>query len=590
MRSCLGVSLGTANLVAVADGRATVRPAAVTVPSGLSVTGFVERVGDPVPLVLADHSVHRPETLAAAAVEDLTRWASPQRRPDLVTVAVPAHWSGAAIGAFRSAAPHVTVVSEVSAAVTALQASPGLPTRGVIALCDLGAGGSSITLVDAGNGFAAVGDTVRLDVLSGDGVDGAVLQHVLAEIETDPGGTAHVAALSGLRDRCRAAKERLSVETATGLVWGRTTVRLTRPELEALIDDAVGGFVDAVVTTLHRYGVSPAALAAVATVGGGARIPLVTERLSEALQRPVITTPGAALAAAAGAELLARRGAEPVAQTVSVAAPMTAANATVAAPVTPLAWSAEADDPGAHAVFEDETVYATAYARPDVHFEPDEIDEADVEPLGWYRRPGVLFAAAACLAAVATTGLVLTAQVGPVEADASDIAAPVATAPVQAPTMPVEIAPPPPPVTETVAAAPAPRVVQAAPQSPAPQRVVAKQAAPQAVPRPAAPATETVAAPAPSTTPTPTPTPSSTPTPTPSSTPTPTPSSTPTPTPTPTSTPAPTSTPPPVTSQPVPVETPTATQEPAPAETPVTETPATETPATECVPTAELAC
>ena len=32
---------------------------------------------------------------------------------------------------------------------------PGVPTRGVIALCDFGGTGTSITLVDAANGFAA---------------------------------------------------------------------------------------------------------------------------------------------------------------------------------------------------------------------------------------------------------------------------------------------------------------------------------------------------------------------------------------------------------------------------------------------------
>ncbi|PRC49284.1 hypothetical protein C6A85_75525, partial [Mycobacterium sp. ITM-2017-0098] len=83
MRSSLGVSLGTANLVAVADGRPFIRPAVLTAPSGVSATGFVERVGDPVPLVLADGSIHRAETLTAAAIEELVRWARPQHRPDV---------------------------------------------------------------------------------------------------------------------------------------------------------------------------------------------------------------------------------------------------------------------------------------------------------------------------------------------------------------------------------------------------------------------------------------------------------------------------------------------------------------------------
>ena len=41
------------------------------------------------------------------------------------------------------------------AALTALQHDPGVPTRGVIALCDFGGTGTSITLADAANGLRA---------------------------------------------------------------------------------------------------------------------------------------------------------------------------------------------------------------------------------------------------------------------------------------------------------------------------------------------------------------------------------------------------------------------------------------------------
>ncbi|PWQ89119.1 hypothetical protein DKX15_15710, partial [Enterococcus faecium] len=106
-------------------------------------------------------------------------------------------------------------------------------------------------------------------------VDRALLQHVLAQFETEPGGTAHVATLAGLREQCRMAKERLSSETATALAYGHTTVRVTRTELDGLIAADLNLFVDTLLSTLDRYGIAPAQLAAVATVGGGARIPLV---------------------------------------------------------------------------------------------------------------------------------------------------------------------------------------------------------------------------------------------------------------------------------------------------------------------------
>ena len=78
-----GVSIGTTNLVAARPGQAPVtrgsvltlwdeRPAKWAPGAGGTVSArFVERVGDPVPLVAADGSAHRGEALTAEAVEAL---------------------------------------------------------------------------------------------------------------------------------------------------------------------------------------------------------------------------------------------------------------------------------------------------------------------------------------------------------------------------------------------------------------------------------------------------------------------------------------------------------------------------------------
>mgnify|MGYP000697523336 CR=1 FL=1 len=87
----IGVSIGTSNLVAVRVGRAPVsRRAVLTLfghlpaevgtpeenghlpdPDGMVVRGFVERVGDPVPLVVGDGASYRGETLLATALSAL---------------------------------------------------------------------------------------------------------------------------------------------------------------------------------------------------------------------------------------------------------------------------------------------------------------------------------------------------------------------------------------------------------------------------------------------------------------------------------------------------------------------------------------
>jgi len=64
----LGLSVGATNLAATRDGQtAVIRPAELTV-QGQRLTGFVDRVGDPVPLIAPDGSKHRSEELLADAM------------------------------------------------------------------------------------------------------------------------------------------------------------------------------------------------------------------------------------------------------------------------------------------------------------------------------------------------------------------------------------------------------------------------------------------------------------------------------------------------------------------------------------------
>ncbi|MBV9639020.1 MAG: molecular chaperone, partial [Mycobacteriaceae bacterium] len=193
---------------------------------GLLIADFVERVGDPVGIVAADGSVHRADALVAAALHALMSTITDGLAPaEPATVAFPAHWSAPAVAALRRAlaalpewsgrsgwsavAGGLPVISDATAALAALAHEPGLPARGVVALCDFGGTGSSITLADAGNGLRPIGPTVRHTDLSGELVDHALLRHVLADLPVDLSDTAALGSLSRLRADCRGAKERL---------------------------------------------------------------------------------------------------------------------------------------------------------------------------------------------------------------------------------------------------------------------------------------------------------------------------------------------------------------------------------------------
>src|ERR1700704_5710280 len=210
MSDSLGLSIGMTNVVAARIGRPPVmrrsvltlfndRAPEVGVPGenpnltqpGLVLSGFVERVGDPVPLVAADGSPHRGERVLVEALDSMAR-----------TVG-----GGAPIANGVPAA----LIPDSVAALAALQAAPGLPSSGVVALVDLGGSGTSITLADAGSNFDQIGETVRYPDFSGDQIDQALLNHVVAGIgeanNADPTGTAAVGSLAKLRDECRQAQE-----------------------------------------------------------------------------------------------------------------------------------------------------------------------------------------------------------------------------------------------------------------------------------------------------------------------------------------------------------------------------------------------
>nr|WP_273733536.1 Hsp70 family protein [Mycolicibacterium septicum] len=615
MRDCLGLSVGATNLVAIADHAPLVRRAVLTVsahrgavvgaPSsvdgGLVFTDFVGRVGDPVPLVATDGSTHHAERLLAGAVEALTRETSPARRPDVSVLAVPAHWGGGAVESVRRAMPGVRVVPDSVAALTAIQAHPGLPARGVVALCDFGGSGTSLTLADAAAGFATIGQTVRYQDFSGDLIDQEVLRHVLSNLDAEPAGTAAVTALARLREQCRTAKEELSDQSATSLTGAGSAIRLTRAELDAVVEEPLGGVIETLLDLLRRNGIHPAQLAALVTVGGGARIPLVTQRLSEAFRMPVTTVPQAQVIAAVGAALLGRRGADETSTQVAYApSAALAAVGTGTVAASALAWSVS-DSVAEVAEFVPESVTEDS-ARPDFVFAEPPLSPA---PAGvpWYRRGGVVVYAGVFLAVVGTVGMVLSARADRLDAAAtgSSLLAP-QNVPAESPL--AQQAPAPPTRTVVVrdpswpgpgAAQVAPRQAsapwlvqsrQSAPLAPAPQRVAPAPQAP--LPRPAAPAPApppvaippipvpplvfppvtlpqlpipTFNPPVPS--PSPSPSPSPTPTPEPSPSPTPSPSPEPTHTPEPTQAPEPTHAPEP-TAPPEPTRAPEPTQAPTP--------------------------
>jgi actin-like ATPase involved in cell morphogenesis len=440
-RSALGLSVGATNLAAVTADRAVTRkpvltlyrqrPPEVGVPSenpklnepGLVITDFVDRVGDPAGIAAADNTTHRSETLIADALRALAYTATDGRSlPDAVAVTHPAHWDPAAVNSIRVALSRVSewsrgrlvLLPDSAAALFALDANPGIPNSGIVAVCDFGGSGTTLSLADAASGYQAVTPAVRHTEFSGDRLDQALLTHVINDLSTggsfDTSATSAIGSLKQLRTACRYAKEQLSSVNTTALTADvpgyRGEIQLTRDDLEDAIRQPLDSFIGFFHDVLQANGIRLEDLAAVASVGGGASIPFVTRTLSEQSGALVISAPRPHLTAAVGAALRAARGPGDASTALAPTALGSVSDATSISeiPVEPagtpaLAWSEADDDSGIMPIRAGE--YDGEYdkvppsgltpSRPradvDLTAEPDLIG-ASVD--AWYRRPLVV--------------------------------------------------------------------------------------------------------------------------------------------------------------------------------------------------------
>ncbi|MGO9352283.1 MAG: Hsp70 family protein [Mycobacterium sp.] len=447
MTESLGLSIGVANLVAARVGSAAVsrksvltifdnRAGEVGLPEenpnlnepGLVMRGFVERVGDGSPLVAADGTKYLGAALTVEALEAMARtvgYGTP------IAIAIPAYWSERQSAALRdeffaqpALAPNGVpplLISDATAALTALRTRPGFPTNGVVALCDFGAGGTSVTLSNAASNFQQVGSSVRYGDFSGDEIDQLIANHLRASGSGADTDTVRMASQARLLGECRRAKEELSGASEATIATGAgADIRLSRTEFEQLISGPLDRFVSTVEEILQRNGIR-ANLAAVATVGGGASMPVLATRLSERLQVPIFTSPQPVVSAAVGAAVLGQQqsaagaptAAAPVIETptqMASAAPPTQAVPTASAAPVPLAWSEDADG-GDEPVPYTGGEHSREYAREAAGFD-DPADQRYAEEAGrlpWYKRTAlVLTVAGAILAVLVAVVLALT--------------------------------------------------------------------------------------------------------------------------------------------------------------------------------------
>jgi molecular chaperone DnaK len=307
-----------------------------------TVREFKRRFGDPAPIVVAG-AAHAVESLTCAQLADVIRrvTTSTGARPDRLALSHPAAWGPFRLDGLRQVArdvgyDDVTLVAEPVAAAVANHERllQQFPDGATVAVYDLGGGTFDAAVVRGGAGgdrsWSVIGVPEGVERLGGTDIDQAVLGHVDASLggqvfSLDTADDDTRTALIRLRTACRDAKEHLSedteVEIPVELPTLRTSVRLTRSELEAMIRPRLADSLAVLDRVVASAALTWNDIDAVLLVGGSSRIPAVGQMVHERFGRPVIGATNPQLAVALGTAMMLSESAVPAAPAVLSAPP-----------------------------------------------------------------------------------------------------------------------------------------------------------------------------------------------------------------------------------------------------------------------------
>ncbi len=311
------------------------------------IRGLKRRLGHPTPIVLAGHA-HRAVDLVAEILrfahdEAVRHQGSPPSRTRLT---YPATWSRPRRAELLEAAataglPDPSLIAEPVAAALTYGETVGIPDGSHVAVFDLGGGTfDTAVLQRSGETFKVVGKPTGDAELGGELFDEIIMNHVgdqLDESQWDEMMTSDDLpwrqSASRLRAECKRVKEAVSAhdygELVVGTPNGLSQLRLTRTEVEELLEPHIDEALHLLARCIGDAGVPASDLAAIFVAGGASRMPLIEQKLREAYPDVTIGLQGDPKAAVAYGAL--------VATPATIDAGLTPAEAAPIAPIAPLA-------------------------------------------------------------------------------------------------------------------------------------------------------------------------------------------------------------------------------------------------------------
>jgi hypothetical protein len=253
---------------------------------------FVDRVGDPVPVIATDGSARLGADLVALAIGELAVGASH------LTLAYPAWWGAYQLGILRSSLTCTRArdlpTSWVSRPVAA-RIGAGVTGHEVVLVVDIGATNTELSLV-TGNRVLA---TSTNEVLGSTWLDRVLAAHLSSRLSAPVARHEMPALLAA----CARARSQLETEPYATVEASPLHARLDRAEFEQLIEERVASVVASATRALARERDLP--VAAVLLVGEPARTPRLIDLLTSRVALPLIVPDDPARLVVRGAVTLA---------------------------------------------------------------------------------------------------------------------------------------------------------------------------------------------------------------------------------------------------------------------------------------------